>query len=66
MNLNIREKKEEPLLSRTKIIAEIIFDKETPSKKDIKSTIVSSLKSSENLVVVRRDHVLYVEFLVDR
>lgn len=51
--LRITEKKEEPLLSRTKIMAEIDFDNITPKKEELKSKIASSLNAAEKLVVVR-------------
>ena len=51
--LRITEKKEEPLLSRTKIMVEIDFDNITPKKEELKSKIASSLNAAENLVVVR-------------
>lgn len=59
MELKIIDKKEQPLLSRTEIVAEAVFDAATPSKQDIKSKIASLVKSNENLVVVRH---IYTEF----
>jgi len=59
MNLVIKEKKEEPLLSRTEIVAEVTFENATPAKKDILAQIASSLKVAENLIKVRKISVLF-------
>lgn len=53
MDLKVVEKKEEPLLSRTKIVSKINFDAGTPSAKDVKSKLASSLNSNENLIVIK-------------
>ena len=54
MDLVIKEKKEEPLLSRMEIVAELAFDGAIPSKKEAVSKIASSLKVDENLIVIRK------------
>ena len=59
MDLKIIEKKEEPLLSRTKIISEVTFEAATPSEKEVKSKIASSLNANENLIVVKN---IYTNF----
>jgi ribosomal protein S24E len=51
--MKIIEKKENPLLSRTELLAEITFEKATPSNEEIKKQIASELKTDENLVVVK-------------
>src|SRR3989338_1968148 len=53
MDLKILIKKEEPLLSRTIIEAEVSFDKATPSKSEIKSALAKSLGRDEKLIVVK-------------
>ena len=53
MDLKILSKKEEPLLSRTKIEAEVSFDKATPSKSEIKNALAKSLGRDEKLIVVK-------------
>lgn len=53
MDLKVIEKKEEPLLSRTKITSQLNFDAGTPSEKDVKSKLASSLNSNENLIVIK-------------
>ena len=53
MDLKVIEKKEEPLLSRTKIVSQVGFNAATPSEKDVKSKIASSLNADENLIVIK-------------
>ena len=53
MELTITNKKEEPLLSRTELKANVSFDKSTPSYKDISSLIASKIKADEKLVVIK-------------
>ena len=50
MELKILQKKEEPLLSRTRLEGEVLFDKATPSTKEIKSSFAKSLGKDESLV----------------
>ena len=50
MELKILHKKEEPLLSRTRLEGEVLFDKATPSTKEIKSNVAKSLGKDESLV----------------
>jgi len=57
--MKIIEKKENPLLSRTEVSAEAVFEKATPSKADIKKQIASELKADENLVVVKNIYTDY-------
>ncbi len=52
MELKITNKKEEPLLFRTEILAEGIAEGATPSNADIKKVIASELKSDESLIVI--------------
>jgi len=55
MNLKILEQKDEPLLSRKDITAEVIFDSSvTPSNAEVKKNIASQTKSDEKLVVVKK------------
>ena len=53
MDLKILSKKEEPLLSRTKIEAEVSFDKATPSKSEIRNALAKSLGRDEKLIAVK-------------
>jgi len=57
--MKIIEKKENPLLSRTEILAEISFEKATPPDEEVKKQIASQLKVDEALVVVKN---IYTEF----
>jgi ribosomal protein S24E len=54
VDIKVIEKKEEPLLSRTKIIAELFFKGATPSKQEFKKKLASTLKQDENLIVVNK------------
>ena len=53
MQLKIVNKKEDPLLSRTKVESEIIFEKVTPSREEIKNELVKVLGKDEKLIVVK-------------
>ena len=53
MQLKIVNKKEDPLLSRTKVESEIIFGKTTPSREEIKNELVKVLGKDEKLIVVK-------------
>ena len=53
MELKIVNKKEDPLLSRTKVESEIIFEKTTPSREEIKNELVKVLGKDEKLIVVK-------------
>ncbi|ENO11846.1 ribosomal protein S24E [Thermoplasmatales archaeon SCGC AB-539-C06] len=59
MGIKIIEKKENPLLARTKILAEISFEKATPSNDEVKKQIASEVKADENLVVVKNIYTQY-------
>jgi len=53
MELKILNTKEYPLLSRTRIEVEVIFDNATPTKKEIKSKLSKDLGKDEKLIVVK-------------
>ena len=53
MELKILQKKEEPLLSRTRMEAEVLFDKGIPSTKEIKGNFAKSLGKDESLVDIK-------------
>ena len=53
MDFKILSKKEEPLLSRTIVEAEVSFDKATPSKSETRSALAKSLGKDEKLIVVK-------------
>jgi len=51
--MNITNKKEEPLLSRTMITATLEFEKATPSYPEVMSLIASQLKIDDKLIAIR-------------
>lgn len=59
MELKIINKKEDSLLSRTIVESEIVFEKATPSRADIKSNLSKNLGKDEKLIVVKGIHTLY-------
>lgn len=52
VQLKILRKKDEPLLSRTRIESEIVFDKATPSGQEVKSSLAKALSKDEKLLDV--------------
>ena len=59
MQINITNKKDEPLLSRTKILATLGFDKATPSYQEVTSLIAKQLKADEKLVAIKHIYNLF-------
>ena len=59
MELKILDKKEEPLLSRTRVESEILFEKATPSGQEVKSMLAKNLGKDEKLLDVRGIHTMY-------
>ena len=59
MELKVINKKEEPLLSRIKVEAEIAFEKATPSRAEIKSQVAKDVGKDEKLVVVKSIYTTY-------
>ncbi|HJN56800.1 MAG: hypothetical protein QF436_03810 [Candidatus Woesearchaeota archaeon] len=59
MELKIIQKKEEPLLSRTRADAEVSFEKATPAEKEIKDSLVKALGKDEKLIVIRGIYTAY-------
>ena len=59
MEITITSKQEKPLLSRTEIIADIMFDAATPKKEEIRQKISASLKSDLNLTVVKKVETVF-------
>ncbi|MBI2654476.1 hypothetical protein HYX02_06750 [Candidatus Woesearchaeota archaeon] len=53
MQLNIANKKEEPLLSRTMVRATLEFEKATPSYAEVAALLASQLKADEKLIAIR-------------
>jgi len=59
MNITITNKKENPVLSRTEIVANIIFDKATPSRKEIQKAVAKELKGNEKLTIIKTIKTLF-------
>jgi|SRR3989338_3298035 len=59
MDLKIISKKQDPLLSRVKVEAEIVFDKTTPSRGEIKSKLAKDLGKDEKLIAVKGIYMDY-------
>ncbi|MBW2992082.1 hypothetical protein KY345_02580 [Candidatus Woesearchaeota archaeon] len=53
MKLNIKNQKENPVLKRTEIEAELVFTGPTPSKETVKNEIASQTKADAELVEVK-------------
>ena len=53
LQINITNKKEEPLLARTMVKAIVEFEKATPSYQEVTSLLASNLKANEKLIAIR-------------
>ncbi|MEK7790078.1 MAG: hypothetical protein AAB309_00445 [Deltaproteobacteria bacterium] len=53
MELNVTNKKDEPLLSRTMLQAELEFEKATPSYPEIIQLLATHLKVEEKVIAIR-------------
>lgn len=54
MQLEIKSKNQEPLLNRTTVLAEAVFDKQTPSNAEVKKEIGKKLSTDESLIVIKK------------
>jgi ribosomal protein S24E len=59
VELKILGKKGEPLLSRTRVEGEAVFEKATPSVKEVKSSLAKVLGKDEKLLDVKGIYNLY-------
>lgn len=59
MELEIKSKKETPLLSRTRVSGTISFKGATPSLLDVKQKMASVVKAKDNLVAIRHVYTKY-------
>lgn len=59
MQIKIIERKQEPLLSREMVRADIDFDKATPNYGEITSLVATSLKADEKLVAIRHVYTAF-------
>ena len=53
VQLNVISKKDEPLLSRTMVKANLEFDKSTPSYPEVMTLLATNLKTDEKLIAIR-------------
>ncbi len=61
MNLTITEKTNNPLLSRTEVQANIIFEGSTPKRVQVQKALAKSLKADEKMVIVQTIHTSFGE-----
>lgn len=54
MELTIRAKTEEPLLGRKKVVADVLYDKATPSNADVKVALAKEFDVDADVVSVHR------------
>ena len=59
MELKIINKKEDPLLFRTKVESEMVFEKATPSIEEVKNELVKVLGKDGKLIVVKGIYTMY-------
>ena len=59
MQINITSKKEEPLLSRALIKANIEFEKATPSYPEVIGLLAAHVKTDEKLIAIRHIYNLF-------
>ena len=54
MKLTIKEQKENALLQRKEVTAELIFDKATPSNVDVSKELAAKLSANEDVIVLKK------------
>jgi len=59
MKIEIKEKREVPLLSRTRISATVAFEKETPSRDSLRKEIAKAAGAKEELTIIKH---IYTRF----
>ena len=59
MQINVTNKKEEPLLSRTMVKATLEFEKATPSYQEVSAFLATHLKTDEKLIAIRHIYTLF-------
>ncbi len=52
MEINLQHQKQNPLLNRTEIEAELSYEAATPSIADIKKLLASHFKTDENAIII--------------
>ena len=53
MNLDLKQKKEAPLLSRTEVLFTASTDSKTPSRSEVRKAVAKNLGVTEELVMIR-------------
>ncbi|MAG07854.1 hypothetical protein CMO89_00095 [Candidatus Woesearchaeota archaeon] len=59
MNVDIKDKKENQLLHRTEVRAELVYSGKTPSKEEVKKFISGKLSSDPELTVVKKVETVF-------
>ena len=59
VQINVTNKKEEPLLSRTMVTANLEFEKATPSYPEVTTLLATNLKTDEKLVAIKHIYNLF-------
>lgn len=54
MNVTIKANNENKALSRNEIVAEILFEKATPNRKEIQKAVAKAAKSDEKLTIINQ------------
>lgn len=54
MKLDVKDKKENKLLSRTEVTADLAFDAATPSNKDVQAELAKKLSVEPELVIIKK------------
>lgn len=59
IQINVTDKKEEPLLSRTMLKATLEFEKATPSYQEVSTLLATHLKTDEKLIAIKHIYNLF-------
>lgn len=59
VQINVTNKKEEPLLSRTMVTAALEFENATPSYQEVSALLAAHLKADEKLIAIRHIYNLF-------
>lgn len=59
MDITVTNQKENPLLSRNEVTAKVIFEKVTPSRKDIQGELAKKVKAKPELFIVKKIDTAY-------
>jgi len=61
MDLTIKTQKENELLSRKEITAKVIFEKSTPTRKDIQAELAKKAKVDAKLLIIKKIDTIFGE-----